>query len=153
MNSTVIALFIALFPFLTNIYVIKYLHDIRENKQCKDIDSKLLTFYYDAYIVSQIILAVSIIGILISFSNHTDIFKGKYTENITKLFFNSKIIDVLTIVLNAGLVKLIYDLRSESSCVGVDASMSSNIYYSSILGLIAGAFNLMINTGVLKNVL
>ena len=45
-----ILLFISLIPFLTNLYVTKYLHDIKENKHCSEIDSYILTFYDDFFI-------------------------------------------------------------------------------------------------------
>jgi len=139
-----ILLFAALIPFITNIYIAKYLHDIRENEHCKDIDSELMTFYYDFYIISLVILVVSVIGIILSFTKYTNLLSHKNTKKIIDLFMsNSKIIELLSIVFTGGLVKIVYDLRGDKGCKDIDPSMASNIYYYGIFGLIVSALNLV----------
>jgi len=137
-------LLLSLIPFLTNLYVTKYLHDVKENNKCKSIDSTMLTFYYDFYIISAIILAVSIIGFLLIINKNTDIFKigivKKLFDVITK---NKKIVDVISVVFSLGLVKLLHDLRKEPECDKIDHDMATNIYYYSILGVVMGLLELL----------
>lgn len=144
MKLEYILLFATLFPFITNIYTAKYLHDIRESDKCKDIDSELVTFYYDFYILSLVILVVSIIGIILAFTKYTNLLTHKNTMKLSDLFMgNSKLIEVISIVFTSGLVKIVYDLKSESGCKDIDPSMASNIYYYGIFGLIVSALNLV----------
>jgi len=137
-------LLLSLIPFLTNLYVTKYLHDVKENNKCKSIDSTMLTFYYDFYIISAIILAVSIIGFLLIINKNTDIFKigivKKLFDVITK---NKKIVDVISVVFSLGLVKLLHELRKEPECDKIDHDMATNIYYYSILGVVMGLLELL----------
>ena len=144
MKLQYILLFATLIPFLTNIYIAKYLHDIRENEHCKGIDSELVTFYYDFYILSVVILVVSLIGVFIAFAKYTNLSNHKNTMKLTDLFMsNSKLIEVFGFVFGAGLVKIVYDLRNEPDCKDIDPSMASNIYYYGIVGLIVSALNLV----------
>ena len=144
MNLQYILLFAAIIPFLTNIYVAKYLHDIRENEHCKRIDSELVTFYYDFYIISLVILVVSVIGVIIAFSKYTNLLTHKNTKKIIDLFMsNSKIIELVSIVFTSGLIKIVYDLKSEPDCKGIDPSMASTIYYYGIFGLVVSVLNIM----------
>ena len=144
MKLQYILLFATLIPLLTNIYITKYLHDIRESEKCKDIDSELVTFYYDFYILSVVILVVSVIGVVIAFTKYTNLLTHKNTIKLVDLFMkNSKLIEVVSIVFSAGLVKIVYDLRGDSGCKDIDPSMASNIYYYSIFGLIVSALNLV----------
>ena len=133
-----------LIPFLTNIYIAKYLHDIRESEKCKDIDSELVTFYYDFYILSLVILVVSIIGIILAFAKYTNLLTHRNTMKLADLFLsNSKLIEVVSIVFTAGLVKIVYDLRGETECKDIDPNMASNIYYYGIGGLVVSVLNLV----------
>lgn len=144
MKLQYILLFATLIPFITNIYIAKYLHDIRENEHCKGIDSELVTFYYDFYILSVVILVVSLIGVFIAFAKYTNLSNHKNTMKLTDLFMsNSKIIELLSIVFTGGLVKIVYDLKSDAGCKDIDPSMASNIYYYGIVGLIVSALNLV----------
>ena len=144
MKLQYILLFATLIPLLTNIYIAKYLHDIRESGKCKDIDSELVTIYYDFYILSLVILVVSIIGVVISFTKYTNILTNKNTIKLIDLFMgNSKLIEVVSFVFTAGLVKIVYDLKGESGCKDIDPSMASNIYYYGIFGLIISVLNLV----------
>ena len=144
MKLQYILLSATLIPLLTNIYITKYLHDIRESEKCKDIDSELMTFYYDFYILSLVILVVSVIGIILSFTKYTNLLSHKNTKKIIDLFMsNSKIIELLSIVFTGGLVKIVYDLRGDKGCKDIDPSMASNIYYYGIFGLIVSALNLV----------
>jgi hypothetical protein len=144
MNSSIIVLIIALIPFLTNLYVTKYLHDVKENNKCKSIDSSILTFYYDFYIISAVILGVSILGFLLIIHKNTDIFKigivKKFFDVVTK---NKKIVDVISVVFSLGLFKLIHDLRKEPECDKIDHDMATNIYYYSIFGVVMGLLELL----------
>ena len=145
MKLQYILLFATLIPLLTNIYITKYLHDIRESEKCKDIDSELVTFYYDFYILSLVILVVSVIGIILAFTKYTNLLTHKNTVKLADLFIgNSKLIEVISIVFSAGLVKIVYDLKSDDTgCKDIDPSMASNIYYYGIVGLIISALNLV----------
>ena len=144
MNLQYLVLFATIIPFLTNIYVAKYLHDIRENEHCKRIDSELVTFYYDFYIISLVILVVSVIGLIIAFSKYTNLSNHKNTKKIIDLFTsNSKIIELVSIVFTSGLIKIVYDLKSEPDCKGIDPSKASNIYYCGIFGLVVSVLNIM----------
>ena len=144
MKLQYILLFATLIPFITNIYIAKYLHDIRESDKCKDIDSELVTFYYDFYILSLVILVVSVIGIIIAFTKYTNLLSHKNTIKLTDLFMsNSKLIELVSIVFNGVLVKIVYDLRGDAGCKDIDPSMASNIYYYGIVGLIVSALNLV----------
>ena len=144
MKLQYILLSATLIPLLTNIYIAKYLHDIRESGKCKDIDSELVTFYYDFYILSVVILVVSVIGVVIAFTKYTNLLTHKNTMKLVDLFLsNSKLIEVVSIVFTAGLVKIVYDLRGDSGCKDIDPSMASNIYYYGIFGLIISALNLV----------
>ena len=144
MKLQYILLFATLIPLLTNIYITKYLHDIRESEKCKDIDSELVTFYYDFYILSLVILVVSVIGVVISFTKYTNLLTHKNTMKLADLFMgNSKLIEVVSIVFTAGLVKIVYDLKSDYGCKDIDPSMASNIYYYGIFGLIISVLNLV----------
>jgi len=144
MKLQYILLFATLIPFITNIYIAKYLHDIRESEKCKDIDSELVTFYYDYYIITSVILVVSVIGVFIAFTKYTNLLTHKDTMKLSDLFIgNSKLIEVVSIVFTAGLVKIVYDLKSEPECKDIDPSMASNIYYYGIFGLIVSALNLV----------
>jgi len=139
-----ILLFISLIPFLTNLYVTKYLHDIKENKHCREIDSYILTFYYDFYITSSVILFVSIIGIVLTINKYTDLFKVKYIKNIIDfLTTNNKIVEILSLIFTSGLIKLIHDLRKEQECDKIDHDMATNIFYYCITGIIIGVLNLL----------
>lgn len=136
-------LFISLIPFLTNLYVTKYLHDIKENKHCSEIDSYILTFYYDFFITSVIILFVSIIGIVLTVNRYTDLLKIKYLKGLIDIFKkNNKIIEILSLIFTSGLIKLIHDLRKEKECDKIDHEMATNIFYYCIAGIIVGLFNL-----------
>ena len=144
MKLQYILLFATLIPFITNIYIAKYLHDIRESDKCKDIDSELVTFYYDFYILSLVILVVSVIGIIIAFTKYTNLLSHKNTIKLTDLFMsNSKLIELVSIVFNGVLVKIVYDLRGDAGCKDIDPSMASNIYYYGIFGIIVSALNLV----------
>jgi len=144
MKLQYILLFATLIPLLTNIYIAKYLHDIRESGKCKDTDSELVTFYYDFYILSVVILVVSLIGVFIAFAKYTNISNHKNTMKLTDLFMsNSKLIEVFGFVFGAGLVKIVYDLKSDAGCKGIDPSMASNIYYYGIFGLVVSVLNIM----------
>ena len=144
MKLQYILLFATLIPLLTNIYITKYLHDIRESEKCKDIDSELVTIYYDFYILSLVILVVSLIGVFIAFAKYTNLLSHKNTMKLTDLFMgNSKLIEVISIVFTTGLVKIVYDLKSDDGCKDIDPSMASNIYYYGIFGLIVSALNLV----------
>jgi len=144
MNSSIIVLIIALIPFLTNLYVTKYLRDVKENNKCKSIDSSILSFYYDFYIISAVILGVSILGFLLIIHKNTDIFKigivKKFFDVVTK---NKKIVDVISVVFSLGLFKLIHDLRKEPECDKIDNDMATNIYYYSIFGVVMGILELL----------
>tara|TARA_B110000967_G_C18734008_1_gene484110 strand:+ start:539 stop:982 length:444 start_codon:yes stop_codon:yes gene_type:complete len=138
-----LSLLLSLIPFLTNLYVTKYLHDIKENNHCKNIDSTMLTLYYDFYITSTIILFVSIIGVILAINKYTDLFKiGIFKKFLDLLSNNKKIFNILSIVFSFGLVKLIHDLRKEPSCDKIDHNIATNIYYYSIVGVVMGLFNL-----------
>jgi hypothetical protein len=143
-SSIIIVLIIALIPFLTNLYVTKYLHDVKENNKCKSIDSSILTLYYDFYIISAVILGVSILGFLLIIHKNTDIFKigivKKLFDVVTK---NKKIVDVISVVFSLGLFKLIHDLRKEPECDKIDNDMATNIYYYSIFGVVMGLLELL----------
>jgi len=144
MKLQYILLFATLIPLLTNIYITKYLHDIRESDKCKNIDSELVTFYYDFYILSVVILVVSVIGVVIAFTKYTNLLTHKNTFKLDNLFLsNSKLIEVVSIVFSAGLVKIVYDLRGGTECKDIDPSMASNIYYYGIFGLIISVLNLV----------
>jgi len=144
MKLQYILLLATLIPFITNIYIAKYLHDIRESEKCKDIDSELMTFYYDFYILSLVILVISFIGIILSFSKYTNILNNKNVMKLVDLFMsNNKIIEIVSIVFTAGLVKIVYDLKGGSECKYIDPSMASDIYYYGIFGLIISALNLV----------
>jgi hypothetical protein len=144
MKLQYILLFATLIPIITNIYIAKYLHDIRESGKCKDIDSELVTFYYDFYILSLVILVVSVIGIILAFTKYTNLLTHKNTMKLADLFMsNSKLIEVVSIVFTTGLVKIVYDLRGDDGCKDIDPSMASNIYYYGIFGLIVSALNLV----------
>ena len=144
MKLQYILLFATLIPLLTNIYITKYLHDIRESEKCKDIDSELVTIYYDFYILSLVILVVSIIGIILAFAKYTNLLTHKNTIKLSDLFMgNSKLIEVVSIVFTAGLVKIVYDLRGETECKDIDPNMASNIYYYGIGGLVVSVLNLV----------
>ena len=144
MKLEYILLFATLIPLLTNIYIAKYLHDIRESDKCKDIDSELVTFYYDFYILSLVVLVVSVIGIAMALHKYTNILTNKNTMKLVDLFMgNSKLFEVVSFVFTACLVKIVYDLRGDKGCKDIDPSMASNIYYYGILGLIISALNLV----------
>jgi len=146
MKLEYILLLASLIPLVTNIYTAKYLHDIRESGKCKDIDSELVTFYYDFYILSLVVLVVSVIGIAMALHKYTNILTNKNTMKLVDLFMgNSKLIEVVSFVFTAGLVKIVYDLRGDggSECKDIDPSIASNIYYYGILGLIISALNLV----------
>ena len=143
MKLQYILLFATLIPLLTNIYITKYLHDIRESEKCKDIDSELVTFYYDFYILSVVILVVSIIGIILAFAKYTNLLTHKNTMKLSDLFIGNSKLEVVSIVFTAGLVKIVYDLKSDDACKDIDPSMASNIYYYGIFGLIISALNLV----------
>jgi len=137
-------LFATIIPLLINIYITEYLHDIRESEKCKDIDSELVTFYYDFYILSVVILVVSVIGIILAFTKYTNLLIHKNTFKLVNLFLsNSKLIEVVSIVFSAGLVKIVYDLKSNDGCKDIDPSMASNIYYYGIGGLVVSVLNLV----------
>ena len=142
-TEKLILLFISLIPFLTNLYVTKYLHDIKENKHCSEIDSYILTFYYDFFITSVIILFVSIIGIVLTVNRYTDLLKIKYVKGLIDIFKkNNKIIEILSLIFTSGLIKLIHDLRKEKKCDKIDHNMATNILYYCIVGIFIGLFNL-----------
>ena len=144
MKLQYILLLASLIPLLTNIYIAKYLHDIRESDKCKDIDSELVTFYYDFYILSLVVLVVSVIGIAMALHKYTNILTNKNTMKLVDLFMgNSKLFEVVSFVFTAGLVKIVYDLRGDGGCKDIDPSIASNIYYYGILGLIISALNLV----------
>tara|TARA_B100001109_G_C18692296_1_gene393929 strand:+ start:271 stop:732 length:462 start_codon:yes stop_codon:yes gene_type:complete len=144
MKLQYILLFATLIPLLTNIYIAKYLHDIRESDKCKNIDSELVSFYYDFYILSLVILVVSVIGIILAFAKYTNILTHKNTMKLSDLFLsNDKLIEVVSIVFTAGLVKIVYDLKSDTGCKDIDPSMASNIYYYGMFGLVISALNLV----------
>jgi uncharacterized membrane protein len=140
---SIFMLLICIIPFLTNIYVIKYLHDVKGNKHCKEIGSYSLSFYYDYYFVSAIILGISILGALLALYKYTHIFKGN-TKGALKLLTtaNDKYISILSLIFGAGLVKLVYDLRVDPGCEKIDQGMATSIYYYGILGLVVAVFNL-----------
>ena len=143
MNSSIV-LIIALIPFLTNLYVTKYLHDVKENNKCKSIDSSILTFYYDFYIISAVILGVSILGFLLIIHKNTDILKiGIVKKSFDVVTKNKKIVDVISVVFSLGLFKLIHDLRKEPECDKIDHDMVTNIYYYSIFGVVMGILELL----------
>tara|TARA_B100000900_G_C20384949_1_gene636100 strand:- start:321 stop:782 length:462 start_codon:yes stop_codon:yes gene_type:complete len=144
MKLQYILLLATLIPLFSNIYITKYLHDIRESEKCKDIDSGLVTFYYDFYILSLVILVVSVVGIILAFAKYTNLLTHKNTMKLSDLFLsNSKIIELMSIVFTGGLVKIVYDLKSDDGCKDIDPSMASNIYYYGIFGLIVSALNLV----------
>ena len=143
MKLQYILLLATLIPFITNIYIAKYLHDIRESEKCKDIDSELMTFYYDFYILSLVILVISFIGIILSFSKYTNILNNKNVMKLVDLFMGNNKIEIVSIIFTVGLVKIVYDLKGGSECKGIDPSMASNIYYYGIFGLIISALNLV----------
>ena len=144
MKLQYILLLATIIPLLINIYITKYLHDIRESEKCKDIDSELVTFYYDFYILSVVILVVSVIGIILAFTKYTNLLTHKNTFKLANLFLsNSKLIEVVSIVFSAGLVKIVYDLKSNDGCKDIDPSMASNIYYYGIGGLVVSVLNLV----------
>ena len=144
MKLEYILLFATLIPLLTNIYIAKYLHDIRESDKCKDIDSELVTFYYDFYILSLVVLVVSVIGIAMALHKYTNILTNKNTMKLVDLFMgNSKLFEVVSFVFTACLVKIVYDLRGDGGCKDIDPNMASNIYYYGIFGLIVSALNLV----------
>ena len=140
---SIFMLLICIIPFLTNIYVIKYLHDVKGNKHCKEIGSYSLSFYYDYYIVSAIILGISILGALLALYKYTHIFKGN-TKGVLKLLTTThdKYISILSLIFGVGLVKLVYDLRVDPGCEKIDHGMATSIYYYGIFGLVVGVFNL-----------
>ena len=140
---SIFMLLICIIPFLTNIYVIKYLHDVKGNKHCKEIGSYSLSFYYDYYIVSAIILGISILGALLALYKYTHIFKGN-TKGVLKLLTTThdKYISILSLIFGVGLVKLVYDLRVDPGCEKIDHGMATSIYYYGILGLVVAVFNL-----------
>jgi len=144
MKLQYILLLATLIPLFSNIYITKYLHDIRESEKCKDIDSGLVTFYYDFYILSLVILVVSVVGIILAFAKYTNLLTHKNTMKLSDLFLsNSKIIELVSIVFTAGLVKIVYDLKGGSECKYIDPSMASNIYYYGIGGLVVSVLNLV----------
>ena len=140
---SIFMLLICIIPFLTNIYVIKYLHDVKGNKHCKETGSYSLSFYYDYYIVSAIILGISILGALLALYKYTHIFKGN-TKGVLKLLTTThdKYISILSLIFGVGLVKLVYDLRVDPGCEKIDHGMATSIYYYGILGLVVAVFNL-----------
>ena len=140
----ILLLLLSLIPFLTNLYVTKYLHDIKENKHCRQIDSNVLSFYYDYYIISSVILLVSIIGLIFVLNKYTDIFKIKSIQKLINILEkNKRLVEILSISFSFGLVKLIYDLKKEPECDKIDHDMATNIYYYSIIGIFLGILNLL----------
>jgi hypothetical protein len=143
-HVSIFMLLICIIPFLINMYVIKYLHDVKENKHCKEIGSYSLSFYYDYYIVTAIILGISILGALLAVYKYTHIFKGINTKGTLKLLTTThdKYISILSLIFGVGLVKLVYDLRVDPGCEKIDHGMATSIYYYGILGLVVAVFNL-----------
>jgi len=145
MNSEkIVLLIISSIPFLTNLYVTKYLHDIKENEHCNKIDSYILTLYYDFYITSTIILFVSIIGIILAINEYTDLLKFPFSKKLIDIITsNSKLVEILSIIFSVGLLKLIHDFKKEPECEKIDHGMASNIYYYSIIGVVFGVFSIL----------
>ena len=85
-----ILLLISLVPFLSMIYVDKYLQDIKKNNHCKNIDSELLSFYHDYYITSLVITIVSILGIIFIFDRYTKYLDYKIINNILSYISNHR---------------------------------------------------------------
>jgi len=144
MDGKILMLLLTIIPFLTNLYILKYLNDIKKNEHCKGIDSKTVTFYYDFELISTIILVVSIVGILTKVINIKDLVKFPQLKKIIDfLASNSKMIDGLSILFSGGLVKVITDLRKEEECKNLDKNMATNIYYYAIAGIIFSILNIL----------
>ena len=144
MNGKTILLLLLLTPFLTNLYTLKYLYDVKKNEHCRTIDSKLVTFYYDFELISTIILVVSIIGIFTKLVDVKDLVKFPQLKKIVDMLAsNSKMIDGLSILFSGGLIKVISDLRKEEECKNLDKNMATNIYYFSIAGIVFSILNIL----------
>ena len=144
MDGKIILLLLAVIPFLTNLYTLKYLYDVKKNEHCRTIDSKLVTFYYDFELISTIILVVSIIGIFTKLVDVKDLVKFPQLKKIVDMLAsNSKILDGLSILFSGGLIKIITDLRKEEECRKLDKNMATNIYYYSIAGVVFSILNIL----------
>ena len=139
-----ILLLISLIPFLSMIYVDKYLQDIKKNNHCKNIDSELISFYHEHYISSLVVTIVSILGIIFVFDRYTKFLDYKIINNILSYISNHrKIINILSFLFTLGLFKLIYDLKKEKECENIDKNEAKIIIIVTSVGLILGSLNLL----------
>jgi hypothetical protein len=56
---------------------------------------------------------------------------------------DSKLIELVSFIFIAGLVKIVYDLKNDDACKDIDSSIAGKIYYHGIFALIVSSMNLV----------
>lgn len=125
--------------YLIDFYVIyitiTYLNDLRSNVDCNKLNSGVLNFYYDYYLM--ILILPIIISILYPILMYNIIFNKFQTA------FFIIIISILCFGINIYFIKLLYDLGKEKECKDIDPNYRQFLFYLNLLGFIMYIINII----------
>ena len=125
--------------YLIDFYIIyitiTYLNDLRSNVDCNNLNSGVLNFYYDYYLM--VLILPVIITILYPILVYNIIF------NKFKTAFFIMLVSILCFGINIYFIKLLYDLGKEKECKDIDPNYRQFLFYLNLFGLIMYIINII----------
>ena len=145
---------IFLIPIIFIGLTVKYLKDVREYKNCDEINSPYLSFYYYYYwidLIFLIILAILTFSIFASISSDFNRFTKTFKKNVKKVkkydrkVGHNYIHTFLNVLLLGFFIKLLYDISNEEDCKDVNPGLRTfllGINSFSLFSLIMNLFTM-----------
>ena len=142
---------IFLIPIIFIGLTVKYLKDVREYKNCDEINSPYLSFYYYYYwidLIFLIILAILTFSIFASISSDFNRFTKMLKKNFKKVkkydrkVGHNYIHTFISLLLLGFFVKLLHDIGNEDECKDVDPNLRTFLLVMNSISLISLVLNL-----------
>ena len=146
MNVVVVSILFLLIPICMNLYALKYLYDIKQNKTCEKINSPYLQIFFDWYILELIVLCFCILIIKyflekVKQKKKIDLKTVKfYADFITG---NRKVFELFAILVSGLMIKLLNDISNEPECKDIDNDMRISLFWLNIGGFVMSIFNIL----------
>tara|TARA_B100001123_G_C15313788_1_gene1025390 strand:- start:1300 stop:1824 length:525 start_codon:yes stop_codon:yes gene_type:complete len=125
--------------YLIDFYIIyitiSYLNDLRSNVDCNKLNSSVLNFYYDYYLM--LLILPIIISILYPILLYNLLFNRISTASFVIL------LSIVCFGINFYFIKLLYDLGQEEECKDIDPNYRQFLFYLNVFGFIMYICNII----------
>ena len=142
-------------PICLNLINLKYLYDIKNESNCKEINSPYINVFFDYYLIELCLLILSVIILSYIFHNYSKI-GGNLKGTQSRLFLiklgktmgdffknNKKIFELFTLLISGILIKLYYDIGNEKQCKDVDKYLRLYLFYGQIIAFGLITYNII----------